>query len=222
VRKLYYDPASTVSRPISIFLAEHDLDIELVTVRLAAGEHLAGWFAAINPNRAVPVLEEDGFVLTESATILRYLAELADSPDYPKGLRERAKVDEALDWFNTGFYRDYGYGMVYPQILPHTRMPGASIAEITAWYHDRACRRLEILDDHMIGEGTWVAGDRFTIADMFGAALVTVGDMVGFDLSPYPNVRRWLAAVQARPSWDEANAAFYGWRSAMRGELQAA
>lgn len=222
MRKLYHDPASTVSRPLIQFLVEHDLDIELVHVDLSRGDHHADWYGAINPNRLVPTLEEDGFVLTESATILRYLADVAGSSAYPADLRARARVDEALDWFNTGFYRDYGYGMVYPQILPHTRMPGAGIAEITAWYHDRACRRLEILDDHMIGEGTWVAGDRFTIADMFGAALVTVGDMVGFDLQPYPNVRRWLAAVQARPSWDAANAAFYGWRSAMRGDRRAA
>jgi glutathione S-transferase len=223
VRKLYYDPASTVSRPISIFLAEHDLDVELVTVRLAAGEHRADWFAAVNPNRAVPVLEEDGFVLTESAAILRYLAELADSPDYPKGLRERAKVEEALDWFNTGFYRDHGYGLVYPQILPHYQVHEAQRTALLAWHRGRAEARLQVLNDHMIGDlGVWAAGESFSIADMFGASLVTIGEMVGFSLAPWPNVRRWLAAVQARPSWERANAAFYAWQEAIRAPARAA
>lgn len=222
MRKLYYDPASTVCRPIMVLLAEHPIEIELVHVCLTTGEHRSDWYAEVNPNRLVPAFEEDGFVLTESAAILRYLAEIADSSAYPKELRARARVDEALDWFNTGFYRDHGYGMVYPQILPHTRIPGAPLDETVGWYRERALVRLEVLDDHMIGDRDWVAGDRFTIADMFGAALVTIGDMVGFSLEPYPNVRRWLAAVQARPSWNEANAAFYGWRSAVRAQAKAA
>ena len=223
MRKLYYDPASTVCRPISIFLAEHDLDIERVVVTLAAGEHRADWFARVNPNRVVPVLEEDGFVLTESAAILRYLADMAGSPAYPRDLRRRARVDEALDWFNTGFYRDHGYGIVYPQILPHYRIHQAQRGALLAWYRARTELRLQVLNNHMIGDaGTWVAGDSFSIADMFGASLVTIGEMVGFDLSHWPNVGRWLAAVAARPSWDEANAAFFGWRDAVQAQPLAA
>jgi glutathione S-transferase len=51
---------------------------------------------------------------------------------------------------------------------------------------------------------------------MFGASLVTIGEMVGFSLARWPNVRRWLAAVHARPSWERANAAFYAWQEAIR------
>lgn len=223
MRKLYFDPASTVSRPILLFLAEHDIEVERVPVALAAGEHRADWYARINPNRVVPALEEDGFVLTESAAILRYLADLADSPAYPKDLRRRARVEEALDWFNTGFYRDHGYGLVYPQILPHYQVHEAQRTALLAWHRGRTEQRLQVLNDHMIGDlGTWVAGEELTIADMFGASLVTIGELVGFSLEPWPNVRRWLAALAARPSWAEANAAFYGWLGAMRASDLAA
>jgi len=223
MRKLYYDPASTVSRPIMIFLLEHALPVELVHVSLAQAEQRSDDFARVNPNRAVPVLEEDGFVLTESATILRYLAEVTESPCYPRDLRARARVDEALDWFNTGFYRDHGYGIVYPQILPHYRIHEAQRGALLDWHRSKAEARLQVLNDRMIGDfGTWVAGDGFSIADMFGAALATVGDLVGFDLTPWPNVRRWLAAVQARPSWHKANAAFHAWRSAIQAQSKAA
>ena len=219
MRKLYYDPASTVCRPVVLFLLEYELDVELVHVDLTLGENRAEWYGKVNPNRLVPVYEEDGFILTESATILRYLADVCDSPAYPAERRARARVDEALDWFNTGFYRDHGYGMVYPQILPHYRVHQAQLGQILRWYRGRAEERLAVLDGHLIGDdGLWVAGSAYSIADMFGAALVSIGDMVGFDLSPYPNVRRWLAAVQARPRWAEANAAFFGWLSAVRAE----
>jgi glutathione S-transferase len=221
MRKLYYDPSSTVCRPLAMFLAEHELDVDLVCVDLRRGEQRSDWFARLNPNMAVPVFEEDGFVLTESAAILRYLAQIADSPTYPADLRARARIDEALDWFNTGFYRDHGYGLVYPQILPHYRQ--GQRPDLLAWHRTRAETRLEVLNDHMIGDhGLWTTGEDFSIADMFGAALVTIGEMIGFGLDPYPNVRRWLAAVQARPSWSEANAAFYGWQASLRGAALAA
>ena len=48
------------------------------------------------------------------------------------------------------------------------------------------------------------------------AVYTSMGDMIGYDLAPYPNVRRWLATMAARPGWDEANAAFHGWRNAVR------
>ncbi len=222
MRKLYYDPASTVCRPILMFLLEQELDLELIHVDLSLGEHHSDWYAKINPNRLLPALDDDGFVLTESATILRYLAQLSGSPLYPAELRERARVDEALDWFNTGFYRDYGYGFVYPQILSHQRVHEAQLNEVGEWHRRLAETRLGVLNNHMIGERQWVAGNEFTIADMFGAAIITIGEMVGFELAPYPNIVRWLDNVRARPSWPEANAAFYGWRSAIRAQSHAA
>lgn len=223
MRKLHYDPSSTVCRPIMIFLAEQNLAVELAPLSLAAGEHLGGDLARINPNRLVPALEEDGFVLTESAAILRYLAGIADSPFYPEELRARARIDEALDWFNTGFYRDFGYGLVYPSILPHYRVHPAQQRELFAWHRERGEAKLQVLNDHMIGDqGLWIAGEDFSIADMFGSALVTIGELIGFGFEPWPNVRRWLAGVQARPSWAEANAAFYGWRDSLRAGERAA
>ena len=216
--KLYYDPASTVCRPIMMFLLEHRLEVEFVNVDLTTGENESDWYTAVNPNRQVPAFEDGDLRLTESATILRFLAAKAGSETYPADLRARATVDEALDWFNTAFYRDFGYGVVYPSILPHYRIHPAQTGEIGAWHEARAARRLAVLDAHMIGGRAWVAGEEISIADYFGGALVTIGEMVGFDFAPYPNVRRWLDALAARPSWAEANAAFYGWRSAVRAQ----
>jgi glutathione S-transferase len=212
--KLYCDPVSTVCRPILLFLADHDLPVESVLVSLATHENRADWYLEINPNGTVPALVDGGFRLTESATILRYLAGLVASATYPTEPRARARVDEALDWFNTGFYRDHGYGLVYPQILPHYAALAAE--ESLAFHAGRAAQRFEVLDRHMIGDRVFVAGEAVSIADYFGASLVTMGEMIGYDLEPYPNVRRWLATMAARPGWDEANAGFHGWRSAVR------
>ena len=116
--KVYYHPASTTSRPIMLFAAEEGADIEFKVVDLFTGEHCKDEYAAINPNRLVPLLEDGDFRLTESSAILKYLAEKLQSPTYPTDLKARARVNERMDWINTQVCRDFAYGFVYPQILP--------------------------------------------------------------------------------------------------------
>src|SRR5271170_351830 len=132
--KLYMHPASTTSRPVMQFIADNKIAVDQQVVDIFKGEHYGDTYTTVNPNRMVPLLEDGDFRLSESATILRYLAETIGSPAYPKGLRPRAKVDELLDWFNSNFYRDWGYGLVYPQVFPnHKRAADAVQAATVAW-----------------------------------------------------------------------------------------
>ena len=90
------------------------------------------------PNQAVPVLEHDGFVLTESSAILKYLADLTDSPAYPKELKARARVNEVMDFFNTYLMRDYVYGLVYSRVLAHYRLSGPAHAQSIALHEPKS------------------------------------------------------------------------------------
>ena len=129
--KIYYHPASTTSRPVILFAAENGIKAELQVVDLFTGEHYKQPFEAINPNHLVPVLEDDGFRLTESSAILKYLADKIQSPAYPKDLRQRARVNERMDWINTQVCRDFAYGYVYPQIFPMHKRPSADVQSAT-------------------------------------------------------------------------------------------
>lgn len=220
--RLFYDPASTTSRAVTLFAAEAGIALDLVYVDLAHGEHHATDFAALNPNLQVPVLDDDGFVLTECAAILRYLADQAGSPAYPADRKARAMVDARLDWFNTGFARDAAYGLVYPVLLPDMRL---TQAEAAAQLAHRARQKTEtwlaVLDRHWIGERGFVAGDRISIADYLGVAYVSLLEIVGFDLTPYPAVSRWMAAMRRLQHWDECYAAYDGLLSAVRSKNRA-
>src|SRR5690349_22538264 len=121
--KLYYHPISTTCRPIMLFAAEAGIALDYEFVDLFTGAHYKPEYEAINPSKQVPVLDDGDFRLTESSAILKYLADKADSPAYPKDLQKRARVNERMDWLNTGFYRDFAYGMLYPQIFPFMRRP---------------------------------------------------------------------------------------------------
>ena len=194
-----------------LFAADSGLDIDFKLVDLFTGEHLKEAYAAINPNRQVPVLEDGDFRLTESSAILKYLADKAGSPAYPSDLRKRARVNEMMDWFNTGLYRDLGYGLIYPQVLPNYRRPDDKVqAGTLAWGRDKARGWLKILDEKLIGpRNAYLCGDQITIADYLGAPMLTLGEVIRIEYSAYRNVSRWLGNMKARPNWAKVNEGFY-------------
>ena len=216
--KLYMHPISMTSRPVRLFIAENKIDAEEQVVDLMSGEHYKEPYASINPNRLVPMLEDGDFRLTESSAILKYLADKIGSPAYPKDLKQRAKVNEVMDWLNTQFYRDWGYGLAYPQIFPHHKRRSDEAHEgAIEWGQKGAENWLRILNDHWIGPNKqYLCGDQITIADYFGAGLVTLGELIRCDFSKYPNVQRWLNNMKKLPNWDKINEAFYGLRDALK------
>ena len=154
------------------------------------GAHHQEPYISVNPNGLVPTLVDGDFMLTESSTILKYLADKFDLPTYPKDLKKRAKVNEMMDWFNTGFYRDYAYGVVYPQIYPHHKRPSDEVQKGTiAWGKELTKKWLQVLNDHWLGKGNkYLTGDELTIADYFGAALLTCGHPIRTEFKAYPNI----------------------------------
>ena len=218
--KLYMHPVSTACRPVRLLIAEHGVPCEEVMVDILQGAHYQDEFTSRNPNRLVPWIEDGDFRLTESSAILKYLAEKHDLPCYPKDLKDRAKVNEVMDWLNTQFYRDFGYGMVYPQLFPHhKRRSDEAHAGAIAWGEQGAKVWLQVLNDYWIGPGKpYLCGDGITIADYFGAALVSIGELVGCDFSTYPNVKRWLDNVKKLKSWARVNEVFDGFVAGNKGK----
>jgi glutathione S-transferase len=216
--KLYFHPVSTVSRPVALFAADNGVKLDYQVIDLMTGEHLKDSYATINPSRAVPVLEEGDFRLSESSAILKYLADKIDSAAYPKDLKKRAKVNEMMDWLNTGFYRDFGYGLVYTQIFPHhKRRSDEAQAGAIEWGKEKTKAWLQILDQHLLGSGKkYLCGDDITIADYLGAGMLSMTELIHCDLKPYPNVARWYDTMKARPNWNEVNKTFYGYVGALK------
>jgi len=208
--KLYYHPVSTTSRPIMLLAAQEDIPLDYEVVDLMTGAHVQPPFSGINPCQQVPVLEDGDFRLSESSAILKYLADKTGSAAYPTELRERARVNERMDWFNTGFYRELGYGVIYPQIFPNYKREEASVQSAhIAWGREKARRWLGILDQHILGSNAYVCGNRLTIADHLGIGMLTLGEVTRFDYAEWKNVSRWIARMKEGPHWARVHQTFY-------------
>jgi len=208
--KLYMHPASTMSRPVRLLIAEHGLAVAEQIVDLPAGEQRTHAYAALNPNRLVPVLEDGDFRLSESAAILTYLAAKLELSEYPRDLRGRARVDERMSWFNTQLLRDFGHNLVFPQVFPNHRRPTEALnAGTLAWGEAKSALWLSVLDTHYLGHHRYVAGDVMTIADYFGSCILTAGLLAGCTFERYPNIQRWLGAMTELRTWAKVNEPLY-------------
>ncbi len=217
--KLHFHPASTTSRTVTLFCAEAGIAYEPVIVDIMTGAHMKAPFNELNPTMQVPVLEDEGFVLTESSAILKYLADKVGSPAYPKDLKKRAHVNEVMDWINTNHYREWGYHLIYPQVFPgHHRKDDAVQAATVAWGKEKTEHWLKLLDTKVLGSKKYLCGDDITIADYFGAEILGVGDLIGVSFKSYPNVDRWMGTMRALPTWKKVNEVFDGFAGSLKGK----
>jgi len=217
--RLYYHPASTTSRVVQLFASDQGVDLEYKLVDLLAGEQHQPDFVKINPNCMVPVLEDGDFRLTECSAIVKYLADkVVDSAAYPKDLKQRARVNEMMDWFNANMYKDFAYGLIYPQTFAHHTRPSEAVQSGTIeWGKHKAAKWLKILDESLIGPNkAYLCGNKITLADYLGAEMISLGDVIGYNYTAYPNIQRWMRNMQALKSWSKVHEAIDGFAASLK------
>ena len=216
--KLYMHPVSMTCRPVRLFAADNNIAMDEEFVDLMTGAHMQPPYSAVNPNCLVPMLEDGDLKLTESSAILKYLADKIGSPAYPKDLKQRAKVNEVMDWINTNFYREWGYNLCYPQLFPHLKRPDDVVQSGTLdWGRQRACSWLKVLDEHLIGPGKrYLCGDTISLADYVGAEMIDVGRVIGCSFAGYPNVERWLGNMHSLKGWTQVHEAIDGFARSLK------
>jgi glutathione S-transferase len=218
--KLYYHPASTTSRSVHMFALEQGIAMDYEIVDLFTGAQQSPEYKRVNPSSLVPTLVDGDFTLTESSAILKYLADKSNSAAYPKELKARARVNEHMDWFNANFNRDFGYGVVYLQVFPNHKRPNDDCHSGTlVWGRNNSARWFNILDENLIGpKNAHVGGNTLTIADYLGVEMVAIGDLIGCEFSPYPNVQRWIRNMKALKNWGKVHEAINGFAASLKGK----
>lgn len=199
--KLYNSNAAPNPRRVRIFLAEKGVTIPRVEVDLAKLDHQSDAFAGVNPFRTIPVLElDDGTRIAESIAICRYIEELHPEPNlFGATARERAEVEM---WQRLAEFRLL---MPIAQVFRHTHphMAEMEVPQIPEWAEANRPRALQSLAlfDAALKDRPFLAGDRFTVADITGLVALDFTRPARIAIPPeLACLNRWRAALTARPS----------------------
>src|SRR5690242_18467622 len=199
--KLYDSKMAPNPRRTRIFLAEKGITVPTEQVDMMAMAHKTPAYTAINPFQRMPVLVlDDGTVIAESIAICRYFEALQPEPPlFGVGANEIATVEMWNRRSEINFFANVA--AVFRHL--HPAMKELEVPQVPAWAEanrPRVTWFLELLDRELATR-RFVAGDRYTIADI--TMQVAVDFMKPARLSMpdgATNVKRWHAEVSARPS----------------------
>jgi glutathione S-transferase len=191
--KLYgYPPTRTIR--VLWMLQELDIAFEYVQVDPTKGEHRRPDFLAVNPAGKLPVLVDDGFVLTESVAIVLYLAEkFPQKPFLPADVRARAEVYRWLLFTATELEQPIWRIQRHTHGYPIEKRLAAEIDLARQDFIEMAA----IMETHLETRAVLV-GDDVTVADFIAAYTLDMASVVHL-LEGFPNLRAYLERMYARP-----------------------
>jgi glutathione S-transferase len=155
-------------------------------------------YLAMNPNGLVPTLEEeDGFILWESNSIVRYLAAKHGAGTLePADLKRRARASQWMDWQLTvagpAIHATF-WGLVR---TPPEKRDHKAIAESQA----KTTAALQMVDD-ALGKSAYLAGDAFSMGDIPAALIAFRFRALVKERPPFNNLERWFAEIEKRPAF---------------------
>eukprot|EP01038_Epipyxis_sp_PR26KG_P005619 gene5619-7761_t len=209
--KLYGFPLSQPTRSVALLLKENNIDFDMVHIDVFKGEHRKPEFKKINPTTLVPLIDDDGFYLSESGAILQYLAESRSLTNwYPIDVREKAKVNFWMHWMHTNV-RVSTKGLLVNKTVLQKR---AGADEAFASGFKSYTKSIEFLEKYLAEkcglentDSTYLVGSKPTLADLI---ILPEVDQVSqpafgfFDYSSYPFVMKWMKLMQTSlKSYDE-------------------
>ena len=154
-------------------------------------------YAAQNPNRLVPLLQDGDYTLWESNVIVRYLSARYAPVDtlYPSDLQRRFDAERWMDWQQTTL--NPAGSPAFKQLFrtpPDQRQPALIEASRAAM-----APLIDLLNTHLATR-TWLLGERFTMADIPVACDVHRWWGLPLPAPHAPHVQRWFNAILARPA----------------------
>jgi glutathione S-transferase len=164
-----------------------------IELDITQGQTRTPAFLAKNPNGRIPALElDDGTCLAESGAILWYLAEGIGF--VPEDRTARAQV---LQWMFFEQYSHEPYVATPRFILKHLPADSPRRAELPKRL-EQGRAALGVMETHLTGR-RFLVDERYTIADIALYAYTHVAEEAQLDLTPFPQVRAWLARVAGQP-----------------------
>ncbi len=185
--KLYRHELSGHAHRVELFLSLLGLDHELVDVDLVNGEHKQEAFRALNPFGQVPVIDDDGTIVSDSNAILVYLAKKYGTATWlPEDAEGAARVTR---WLSSAA-GPVAFGPATARLITIFGAPlDAERAKTIAY------GLFDVMEQELATRD-WLAGSAVTIADIAGYSYIAHAPEGDVSLEPYPHIRAWLKRIE--------------------------
>jgi len=194
--ELYYWPTPNGFK-ISIMMEECKLPYTLIPVNISKGEQFNPDFLKISPNNRMPaIIDPTGpggrpISIFESGAILQYLGRKTGK-FYPRDERARVEVEQWLFW------QMGGLGPMAGQLNHFKHYARETLPYAIKRYEDEVNRLYGVMNIRL-KDRAFLAG-KYSIADMACVGWVNLWERQGQDINQFPNLKRWIEAVKARPA----------------------
>ena len=192
---IYGSPVTRAGR--CLWAAEElGLDYKRVDLNMMAGEHKAPAFLAVNPNGKSPAMTDGDVTLFESLAINQYLAgQYGKGGLQPDDAKGQALASQWSLWVATECETPLLHGILHTFGMFGFEKSAEKVKEQRALLETK----LAVLDGALKGR-EYLAGDRFTVADLNVASVFQWGQTARMDWAPHSNVAAWLQRCSDRPA----------------------
>lgn len=197
---IYFNPMTVNSIKTSLLVNALNIQVQFEHVVLHKPNAKSEVFLKLNPTGKVPVLVDEDMVLSESNSILKYLANKHESPLWPSDLAEQAQVLKWMFFQSGDWNKAVGIFSHRRVVLPHWGFNQQYVlsTEQLQNFHNI----MQQLDNALEGRNVLVGSD-FTIADISLGSYLIFAHESQMPLENFVNVRRWLNHLQNSLWWQE-------------------
>jgi glutathione S-transferase len=176
---------------------ELGLKYERVDAGLQFGVNKTPAYLKMNPTGLVPTIEDDGFVLWESHSIVRYLAAKHGAGElWPTDLRQRAEAERWMDW-TYSFQKEFQRPIFWPLVRTPPEKRDLSAIEAAR----KICAELLQIPERYLGDRPYLGGSRLTIADIPLGCHVQLWMRLPLERPAQPNLKAWFERLCERPAF---------------------
>jgi glutathione S-transferase len=176
---------------------ELGLKYERIDAGLQFGVNKTPAYLKMNPTGLVPTMEDDGFVLWESHSIVRYLAAKHGAGElWPTDLGQRAEAERWMDWTYT-FQKEFQRPIFWPLVRTPPEKRDLNAIEAAR----KICAELLQIPEGYLGDRPYLGGSRLTIADIPLGCHVQLWMRLPLERPAQPNLKAWFERLCERPAF---------------------
>jgi len=203
--KLYGFDVSTPCNKVRYVANKLGVDYEYIIINAFEGEHKLEEHIKRHPAGKVPVIDDDGFILFESNAIVKYLADKTNSPLYPKDLKQRAIIDQWMDFISihvaNAVNKVFGNRIIFPKV-------GIEVDERSIQDGLDFLDRFLPLLDNQLKNNEYLAGDKLSLADFCLLSSIDPLELIQVDITTYPQLKAYQQNLIAEDFYQKCFASY--------------